>query len=59
MELAAVATVADLTYLDHEVDQVLDAEQLVVCLWSLLINGFHEEPVLVKYLLVICVDPPV
>jgi len=59
MKLAAVSAVSNLTNLDHEVNQVLDAEQLVVGLGSLLVDGFHKEPVLIQYLLVVCVDPPI
>lgn len=59
MKLAALPTVFYLTYFYHKINQVLYAEETVVEHWVLLIDSFHEEPVLINYLLVISIEPEI
>ena len=55
----AAVSVLDVAGLDHEVDEVLDAEDLVVLDWVLLVDGLDEEPVLVDDVEVVGVEPEV
>ncbi len=59
MKLAAVPTVPYFAYLDHQVDQVLYVENMIVGDRVLLIYGFNEEPKFIYHFHVLCIDPKV
>lgn len=59
VKLAAVAAVPYLADLDHQVDEVLDAEDAVVGNRVLLVDGLDKEPEVVDHLGLLRVDPEV
>ncbi len=40
----AAMTILDITYLHHQIDEVLNTENFIVLNWILLVDSLHKEP---------------
>lgn len=59
MEIAAVPSILNLTHFHHQVNEILNTEYPVIGDWTLLINGFNEEPEFINDFLAVGVEPEV